>query len=87
MKSVYMYYIDNMSQHDIAQDFHFSRSKISRLLLEAREQGIVQINVTTPVTRCFDLEQQLKDVFGISEAVAVPVYSTKEAIDSALAGK
>lgn len=77
-KIAYMYYIDNMSQHDIAQELHFSRSKISRLLLEAREQGIVQINVTTPVTRCFDLEQKLEEVFEISEAIVVPVYSTKE---------
>ncbi|MFD1066023.1 sugar-binding transcriptional regulator [Oceanobacillus locisalsi] len=77
-KIAYMYYNDNMSQHGIAQEINVSRSKISRLLVEAREQGIVQINVSIPVTRCFDLEQQLEEAFGISEAIVAPVYSTKE---------
>ncbi|MFD2628925.1 sugar-binding transcriptional regulator [Oceanobacillus kapialis] len=77
-KIAFMYYMDNMSQQEISRRLNFSRSKVSRLLVEAREREIVQIHIDAPVTRCFDLEKQLEDKFGIEEAIIVPVYSEKE---------
>ncbi|MGI6526555.1 MAG: sugar-binding transcriptional regulator [Caldicoprobacterales bacterium] len=42
------YYIDNMSQSEIALKEHMSRPHVSRLLEKARQVGIVEINVTLP---------------------------------------
>lgn len=42
------YYIDNLSQNEIASIENISRSQISRLLDRAREQGVVKISVELP---------------------------------------
>lgn len=76
-KIAYMYYMDNLSQQQISDSLNFSRSKVSRLLLEAKEKGVVQINIMTPITRCVELEHQLKELYHLEEAVVVPVYSDK----------
>lgn len=77
-KIAFMYYIDNLSQQEIANLLGISRSKVSRLLLSAREKKIVQIHIVAPVTRCTELEQELKELYRLEEAVVVPVYSVKE---------
>lgn len=77
-KVAFLYYFDNLSQQEIANLLNISRSKVSRLLLSAREQEIVRINIVTPVTRCTDLEQHLKELYGLDQAFVVPVYSIKE---------
>lgn len=77
-KVSYMYYLDNLSQQEIADQLELSRSKVSRLLQEAREKGIIEIKIVTSVTRCFDLERMVKEKYGISEVIVVPVYSTTE---------
>lgn len=77
-KVAYMYYIDNLSQQEIAASLDLSRSKVSRMLQEAKDKGIVEIKITPINSRCYDLERMLKDKFGINEAIVIPVFSTKE---------
>lgn len=77
-KVSHMYYIDALSQQEIAHLLELSRSKVSRLLQEAKDKGIVEIKIVTSVTRCFELERSIKEIYGISEVIVVPVYSTKE---------
>ncbi|APF27800.1 hypothetical protein NPD7_3406 [Clostridium sporogenes] len=40
-----MYYIDNMTQSEIAKRLGQYRTTISRMLKKAREEGIVTINI------------------------------------------
>lgn len=77
-KIAFMYYFDNLSQQEIANLLGISRSKVSRLLLSAREKEIVQINIAAPVMRCTDMEQELKKLYQLEEAIVVPVYSVNE---------
>lgn len=77
-KVAYMYYIDDLSQQEIAERLELSRSKVSRMLQEAKNKGIVEIKITPSNSRCFELERALKDIYGISEAIVVPVFSTKD---------
>ncbi|MDI6920766.1 winged helix-turn-helix transcriptional regulator [Clostridium botulinum] len=44
-KVVQMYYIDNMTQSEIAKRLGQYRTTISRMLKKAREEGIVTINI------------------------------------------
>lgn len=74
----YMYYMDNLSQQEIAASLDLSRSKVSRMLQEAKDKGIVEIKITPINSRCYDLERVLKEKYGISESIVVPVFSTKE---------
>ena len=71
-----MYYDEGMSQDDIISRLNLSRSKISRLLQQAREEGIVQITVTSPKHIYSDLEAGLEKLFGLHEVIVVETHAS-----------
>lgn len=66
-----MYYNQNYNQQEIADRLQLSRPKVSRMLKQAREQGIVQIMVATPNGNYVELENALEKKFGLKEAILV----------------
>ncbi len=62
-----LYYIMNQNQGEIAARLDISSSKVSRLIKEAREKGIVEIQVRMPVPRDLELEQELLERFGLKD--------------------
>ncbi|WP_428935907.1 sugar-binding transcriptional regulator [Streptomyces sp. ACT015] len=66
-----LYYEQNRTQEQIGAELHFTRWKVGRLLSEARDAGIVRIEVVHPKARMRDLEERLRDVFGLRDAVVV----------------
>ncbi len=62
-----MYYEEGLTQQTISARLGYSRSAISRFLSEARELGIVEINIHHPLTRSAPLEQQLQEEFKLKE--------------------
>ena len=65
------YYVDDLTQKEIAKRLGLSRIKVSRLLKQAREEGIVQITITPPANPHADLERALESRYGLDEAVVV----------------
>lgn len=74
----YKYYIDNMSQNEIAKEYSISRSMVSTLLTEARESGIIKFIIEDADLYCFDLQKKLEDIFGIRKAIIIPKLSNSE---------
>jgi len=70
-----MYYEEGLSQDDIILRLNLSRSKISRLLQQARDEGIVQITVNTPKHLFSELETKLERLFGLYEAIVVETHA------------
>jgi DNA-binding transcriptional regulator LsrR (DeoR family) len=70
-----MYYQEGLNQAEIAAGFGLSAAKVNRLLKQAREQGMVEIRIRTPMQSLFDLEARLQSVCGVPEAVVVPQVS------------
>src|SRR5574339_377682 len=70
-----LYYMEGMTQTEIAQRLGFSTAKVNRLLLQAREQGYVTITIKTPFQQLFELEERLKAVFGLQEAIVIPALA------------
>jgi deoxyribonucleoside regulator len=64
-----MYYLQDLSQADIARELYFSRSKVSRLLTEARESGLVEISVHHPIDRALDLERIFSEKYHLKNAL------------------
>ncbi|HHJ07143.1 MAG TPA: hypothetical protein ENK24_06560, partial [Anaerolineae bacterium] len=62
------YYEENQEQSVIAKRIGKSRSMVSRLLQEARDQGLVEIRVRHPLQTDPELESQLVQTFGLSRA-------------------
>ncbi|SMO53834.1 transcriptional regulator [Gracilimonas mengyeensis] len=66
-----MYYEQEYNQQQIANRLHLSRPKVSRLLKQAREVGIVQISVVSPTENFIELEKNLEEKFGLKEVLIV----------------
>jgi DNA-binding transcriptional regulator LsrR (DeoR family) len=62
-----MYFLDGRSQDDIARVLGTSRSNVSRMLTAARAQGVVEIRVHDQTARAMELEQALRDAFGLTQ--------------------
>jgi len=64
-----LYYLDDITQHEIAQQLGLSRPKVGRLLKRAREVGIVEIRVNTHPALSIQLEHQFKEQFGLQQVL------------------
>lgn len=65
-------YDENKTQDEIGALLGVSRWKVGRLLTQARERGIVRIEIVHPRARRLGLERRLIDAYGISDAIVVP---------------
>lgn len=75
IKVAELYYRDGLSQQEIAQKLHTSRTSISRALIQARNEGYVQIRIQYPEQSNLGLERKLEEKYGLTEAlIAVPAY-------------
>ncbi len=73
LKAVYYYYEKDYTQTEIAQMLNVSRITLSKLLKEAREEGMVKIEIVDyrNVRQLLELEAQLKDRFGLLDVKVV----------------
>ncbi len=71
------YYEDALNQDAITARLGLSRSKVSRMLAQAREMGIIQISVVPPEQLFTDLEARLEQRFGLKEALVVEAPPTE----------
>lgn len=71
------YYIDELTQQQIAIRFRISRPKVSRLLKQARQEKIVTISVVPPSRGMGDIETKLEKKFGLDEVAVVTVSDSK----------
>lgn len=63
-----MYYLEERTQDEIANEVGFSRPTISRLLSEAKKRRMVTITVSHPLEQVLALERRLERRFGLSVA-------------------
>lgn len=67
-----LYYIDGLTQSEIAEKVHIHRSQISRMLKEARKLGLVKISVNSGLEDFSNLQNFLIEKFKLKEALIVP---------------
>jgi deoxyribonucleoside regulator len=65
------YYDLNMTIGELSVELGLTRWQARRLLNDARESGIVRIEIVPRTARSPDLESRLQRVFGLREAVVV----------------
>jgi DNA-binding transcriptional regulator LsrR (DeoR family) len=80
-----MYYGDGYTQKEIGEQLGLSRIKVNRLLQQAKELGIVEININTPPDVYANLEQALCHTYGVRDAVVVSEAEPGEMLYQALA--
>jgi len=68
-----LYYDQEYTQQEIANRLELSRPKVSRLLKQAKETGIVKITVSYPQGNFVDLESKLENKYDLNEVIIVEV--------------
>lgn len=67
------YYELGLSQEEIAQQQHLSKSKVNRIIKKAISDGYIKITIDYPVTPVQDLEEAFIREFGLKKAFIAPV--------------
>lgn len=71
-QAAFWYYVQDLSQDEVARRLRTSRSNVSRLLRSAREQGVVRFEIAYPTRRDLTLEERLRsrfEAYGLSEVI------------------
>lgn len=74
------YYELDMTMGDLAKELGLTRWQASKLLTEARESGIVRIEIVPRAPRRPDLESRLQRRYGLKEAVVVSPAGDDDAV-------
>ena len=73
-----LYYLKGLSQQQIADLTHQSRTNISRLLKICVEKGIVEFRIKKPSGKRVYTASQLEQTFNLKKAIVVPNGGTDE---------
>lgn len=68
-----LYYVRDFTQEQIAQRIGVSRSNVSRMLKEARAQGMVEIRIHSPFRTVPGLQEELRARLGLRECLVLDV--------------
>lgn len=71
LRAARLYYENYLTQQQIADELGLSRPAVSRLLAQARQEGIVQITIVDPFAKHESLETRIMQAFGLRRAVLV----------------
>jgi DNA-binding transcriptional regulator LsrR (DeoR family) len=76
IKVATLYYLDNRSQDEIAEIFHISRFKVSRILKKCRSLRIIEFHINKGPEYYTKLGEQIKELLGVDQAMIVPSGTT-----------
>ena len=72
LRIAWMYYVEGLTQNEIADKLGIGRVTVVRNINEALKQREVKIWIEGEIAECFELEAQLKQAFGLRDAIVVP---------------
>jgi len=72
VRAAWLYYVEGLTQLQISRLMKTSRTKVIRLLAQARESGVVRIRIEAKGSEQVELERALVRLFRLSEAIVVP---------------
>lgn len=81
LKAAYLYYIKGVSQNEIADKLQISITTVSRLLKKAKSERIIEFVIKDPYIECINLEEKLKEKFGLKEVIIAPDPESDATVD------
>jgi DNA-binding transcriptional regulator LsrR (DeoR family) len=76
-----LYYVDGLTQSEVADLMSTTRSNVSRMLQQAREQGVIRFVINHPMARQHALEQSLMETFDLADALVLEAQSGTDALE------
>jgi DNA-binding transcriptional regulator LsrR (DeoR family) len=84
-RAAWLYFVAGLTQAQIGKKLGLNRTRVNRLLAQARDLGLVQINITGRLASCVELEEALKTQYGLQDAIVVPTPPDQELIPQVIA--
>ncbi|MDQ0331618.1 DNA-binding transcriptional regulator LsrR (DeoR family) [Mesorhizobium sp. YL-MeA3-2017] len=75
IRAAWMYFIEQMTQNEIADVLGVGRVTVVRMLAEARARNEVKIAIESDLSEIVRLERSLEKVFGLEQALVAPLSS------------
>lgn len=72
VKTAWLYYVEGLTQEQIAEKLNVSRVKVMRTLAACTAEGVVVTTINAQTARQVALERALETRFGLDSAVVVP---------------
>lgn len=72
VRAAWLYFVEGMTQAEIAKRLGTTRLRINRILVESRRNGLVGIAINSEFASCVALEQEMIRDFRLKAAVIVP---------------
>lgn len=85
VRAAELYYEENKTQDEIGSLLGLNRWKVGRLLAQARDLGIIRIEIVHPRARRLPVERELRARFGLRDAIVVPLPADGSTLRSRVA--
>jgi DNA-binding transcriptional regulator LsrR (DeoR family) len=72
------YFVAGLTQQEISDRLGVSRARVNKIAGQLRADGSVIIDVRLPLASCVELEEKLKQTFGLKSAAVVPALDDDE---------
>ncbi len=76
-RAAWLYYVEELTQGEVARELGVSRSTVVRLLRRAKENGLVRITLDVP-RDVFEMERELERLYGLKRVRLVPEAGDEE---------
>lgn len=73
IRAAWMYFIEQMTQNEIADVLGVGRVTVVRMLADARARGEVRITIESELVEIVRLERELERAFGLEQAIVAPL--------------
>ncbi|MBI9104566.1 MAG: hypothetical protein JEY99_19275 [Spirochaetales bacterium] len=73
VKVAWYYYMDNLTQQQIAELLDIPRMRVVKLLSQAKDEGIIQFKINQTIEKKVGIENALIDKYSLHDAVVIPV--------------
>lgn len=85
IKTAWYYYIENMTQQKISEKLGISRMKVIKLLEKARQDGVIQFQISQERSRHLKVEQELIRRWNLKDAFVVPSAPDRSSLNDTIA--
>jgi DNA-binding transcriptional regulator LsrR (DeoR family) len=84
VKTAWLYYVEGMTQEQIAERLGVNRVKVMRTLAACTADGVVVTSINAQTSRQVELERALETRWGLDAAVVVPTPSGEEHLEKSI---
>jgi DNA-binding transcriptional regulator LsrR (DeoR family) len=83
-RACWYYYVGAMTQQEIADRLGLTRLKVNKILGQARQDGLVSVEIKLPLANCIALEEKLKARFALDDVSVVPALPDPDTLQQAI---